>query len=71
MVLALDSTLPRALRYSVSMLAAEVPGFQPTRGCPVPAGQSAYERWPTPLRTLVLENLRLADLAPGSEPECE
>ena len=72
MVLALDSTLPRALRYSVSMLPAESAGsFQPTSSCPVLPGRSVYESWPQPLRTLVLEDLRLVDLAPGSAPKCE
>ena len=71
MVLALDSTLPRALRYAASMLPAEGPGFQPTRSCPVLAGKSAYESWQQPLRTLVLENLRLVDVAEGGPPVCE
>ena len=71
MVLALDSTLPRALRYRASVLAAESKGFQPTASCPVPPGKSAYESWPQPLRTLVLENLRLVDVAEGSPPVCE
>ena len=72
MVLALDSTLPRALRYTVSMLPAEsAGGFQPTSSCPVLPGRSVYESWPQPLRTLVLEDLRLVDLAPGSAAKCE
>jgi hypothetical protein len=74
MVLALDSGLPRALAYRVSMLQAEVPGFQPTRGCPVPAGKSAYESWPQALRTLVLEDLRFlepGERAGGAAPDCE
>jgi hypothetical protein len=72
MVLAVDSTLSRALRYTVSMLPAEsAGGFQPTSSCPVPPGRSVYESWPQPLRTLVLEDLRLVDLAPGSAAKCE
>ena len=71
MVLALDSTLPRALRYRASVLAAESKGFQPTASCPVPPGKSAYESWPQPLRTMVLEELQLVDVAPGSTPKCE
>jgi hypothetical protein len=71
MVLALDSTLPRALRYRASVLAAESKGFQPTPSCPVPPGKSSYESWPQPLRTMVLEDLQLVDVAPGSTPKCE
>ena len=71
MVLALDSTLPRALRYRASMLAAESQGFQPTGSCPVLPGKSSYESWAQPLRTMVLEDLRLVDVAPGSTPPCE
>ena len=69
MVLALDSSLPRALAYRVSMLQAETAGFQPTRSCPVPAGKSSYESWPQALRTLVLEDLRFVE--PGATPDCE
>ena len=71
MVLALDSSLPRALAYRVSMLQAETAGFQPTRGCPVPAGATVYESWPQPLRTLVLEDLRFVELPGAGSPECE
>ncbi|MBF5045345.1 hypothetical protein FGE12_23270 [Aggregicoccus sp. 17bor-14] len=71
MVLSIESTLPRALKYTALMLPAEANAFAPTSSCPVLAGRAAFESWSQPLRTLVMDELRLVDLPPGAETRCQ
>jgi hypothetical protein len=70
MVLSVESTLPHTLRYGLRMLPAAGGGWQPTPSCPVPPGEAVFETWPQPLRTVVLDGLRLTETqAPAADAQ--